>query len=85
MQGDDLKAIEGEDRSVNKVLQQAKLHHVGVAVASISQVVRGFAVSLGARWDEKVMYDPLQQARATFGWLKAASQIPERERIRIDR
>ena len=52
--------------SAGAVLQGATLHHVGFAVASITAVAPGFAVSLGARWDEKITHDPLQQARVTF-------------------
>jgi methylmalonyl-CoA/ethylmalonyl-CoA epimerase len=42
------------------------LHHVGYAVASISQVGKDFARSLGAVWDGNIIHDPLQEARVTF-------------------
>jgi hypothetical protein len=42
------------------------LHHVGYAVASISQVGKDFARSLGAEWDGNIIHDPLQEARVTF-------------------
>jgi len=66
--------IAGEKDSANKfsassastILHGATLHHIGFAVASITAVAPGFAVSLGARWDEKIIHDPLQQARVTF-------------------
>lgn len=59
-------AISSNAMSVKAVLQGARLHHIGFAVASITAVAPGFAASLGARWDEKITHDPLQQARVTF-------------------
>jgi len=39
---------------------------VGYAVASIARVAKEFASSMGAHWDEKIIHDPLQEARVTF-------------------
>jgi len=44
----------------------ASFHHVGYAVASIDRVAKEFASSMGAQWDEKIIHDPLQEARVTF-------------------
>jgi methylmalonyl-CoA/ethylmalonyl-CoA epimerase len=44
----------------------ASFHHVGYAVASISDVGREFARSIGAQWDGEIIHDPLQEARVTF-------------------
>lgn len=41
-------------------------HHVGYAVASIAQVGKDFACSLGAEWNGNIIHDPLQEARVTF-------------------
>ncbi len=43
-----------------------RLHHVGYVVASIEGQVAGFAKSLGATWDEKIIHDPLQGAKVAF-------------------
>lgn len=42
------------------------LHHLGVVVESISAVAREFAASMSARWDGKIIHDPLQQVRVAF-------------------
>lgn len=54
------------DKSGPKLLQGAKLHHIGFAVRSISRTVEGFAASIGAFWKGEVIHDPLQQVRVTF-------------------
>lgn len=46
--------------------QPAFLHHVGFAVASISQIGAAFARSIGANWDGAIIHDPLQEARVCF-------------------
>ena len=43
-----------------------RLHHVGYVVASIEGQIAGFAKSLGATWDEKIIHDPLQGAKVAF-------------------
>ena len=42
------------------------LHHVGFAVASIAAAAEGFARTLGAEWDGKIISDPLQEAKVSF-------------------
>lgn len=42
------------------------MHHIGFVVASIEEVVAGFAQSVGALWDGKIVHDPLQCVRVTF-------------------
>ncbi len=42
------------------------LHHLGFVVSSISTVAEGFAASISARWDGKVIHDPIQRARVAF-------------------
>lgn len=44
----------------------ATLHHLGFVVASISSVAEDFAVSMSARWDAQIIYDPIQQVRVSF-------------------
>lgn len=46
--------------------QPRKLHHVGFVVASIEAVAARFAKSLGARWEGKIIHDPLQGVRVSF-------------------
>jgi methylmalonyl-CoA/ethylmalonyl-CoA epimerase len=43
-----------------------RLHHVGYVVDNIEAQVAGFAKSLGAIWDQKIIHDPLQGAKVTF-------------------
>jgi methylmalonyl-CoA/ethylmalonyl-CoA epimerase len=45
---------------------QLKLHHVGYVVSDIEKSAAGFAGSVGARWDGKIVADPLQGARVSF-------------------
>jgi hypothetical protein len=45
---------------------QATLHHLGVAVASISAAAEEFAAYMSARWDGEIFHDPLQQVRVAF-------------------
>lgn len=42
------------------------VHHLGFVVSSISAVAEEFAASMSARWDGKVIHDPLQRVRVTF-------------------
>jgi len=44
----------------------SSFHHVGYVVRSIADIGRDFANSIGAVWDEKIIHDPLQEARVTF-------------------
>lgn len=50
----------------SNLLEGATLHHIGFVVQSIAGTANGFASAIGARWDAKVTYDPLQQVRVTF-------------------
>lgn len=43
-----------------------RLHHVGYVVASIEQAMPGFVRSLAARWDERIIHDPLQKVKVAF-------------------
>jgi methylmalonyl-CoA/ethylmalonyl-CoA epimerase len=43
-----------------------KLHHVGFVVVSIPESAESFALSLGATWDGKVVFDPVQKVYVTF-------------------
>jgi methylmalonyl-CoA/ethylmalonyl-CoA epimerase len=45
---------------------RVRLHHIGFVVASIEQCGASFARSLGATWDGKVVFDPVQGVRVTF-------------------
>lgn len=46
--------------------QNGVLHHLGFVVASISKAAEPFAISVAARWDGKVIHDPLQRVRVAF-------------------
>lgn len=46
--------------------ENGTFHHLGFVVASISKVAEEFAVSMGLRWDGKVIHDPLQRVRVSF-------------------
>lgn len=43
-----------------------KLHHVGFVVPSIKDSGHSFALALGAAWDEKIVFDPIQKVRVSF-------------------
>jgi methylmalonyl-CoA/ethylmalonyl-CoA epimerase len=43
-----------------------KLHHIGFVVSSIQECAESFAQSLGATWDGKIVFDPLQKVHVTF-------------------
>jgi len=45
---------------------QIRLHHIGFVVASIHHSGASFALALGATWDEKIVFDPIQKVRVTF-------------------
>lgn len=47
-------------------VMQSSLHHVGFVVASIRDIAESLAQSIGAGWDGKVIYDPLQAVRVSF-------------------
>ena len=42
------------------------LHHLGLAVTSISAVAEEFALSMSAHWDGRIIHDPLQRVRVAF-------------------
>jgi len=46
--------------------EQILLHHVGYVVRSIEEIADRFARSIGASWDQKIIVDPLQEARVAF-------------------
>ncbi len=48
--------------------QARRLHHVGFVVDSIDSVAERFAKSLGAEWDGKITFDPLQGVKVSFIW-----------------
>jgi methylmalonyl-CoA/ethylmalonyl-CoA epimerase len=43
-----------------------KLHHIGFVVASIAESAESLALSLGAVWDKKTVFDPVQKVHVTF-------------------
>jgi methylmalonyl-CoA/ethylmalonyl-CoA epimerase len=43
-----------------------RMHHIGYVLASIEEGAEDFARSLGATWDGKIVFDPLQKVRVTF-------------------
>jgi methylmalonyl-CoA/ethylmalonyl-CoA epimerase len=42
------------------------LHHLGVVVASISNVAQEFAAFMSADWDGQIIHDPIQEVRVAF-------------------
>jgi methylmalonyl-CoA/ethylmalonyl-CoA epimerase len=46
--------------------QTIRLHHVGYVVRSIQETADRFAQSVAASWDEKIIQDPLQDAKVAF-------------------
>jgi methylmalonyl-CoA/ethylmalonyl-CoA epimerase len=42
------------------------LHHLGFVVSSISVAAEDFAVSISARWDGEIIFDPIQRVRVSF-------------------
>lgn len=42
------------------------LHHLGIAVPSISAVAESFAASVSARWGGEIIHDPIQRVRVAF-------------------
>jgi methylmalonyl-CoA/ethylmalonyl-CoA epimerase len=42
------------------------LHHLGFVVSSISAAAEDFAVSISARWDGEIIFDPIQKVRVSF-------------------
>jgi methylmalonyl-CoA/ethylmalonyl-CoA epimerase len=47
-------------------LDHLKLHHIGFVVSSIQESGPSFALALGATWDRKIVFDPIQKVRVTF-------------------
>lgn len=45
---------------------ELKLHHIGFVVSSIQECAEAFALSLRAKWDGKIVFDPLQKVHVTF-------------------
>jgi methylmalonyl-CoA/ethylmalonyl-CoA epimerase len=45
---------------------KAVIHHLGFVVPSISSAAEDFAVSMSARWDGQIVYDPSQRVRVAF-------------------
>lgn len=43
-----------------------RLHHFGFVVSSIEKSAESFARSMTATWDEKIIFDPIQQVRVSF-------------------
>lgn len=43
-----------------------KLHHIGFVVSSIQESGESFAQSVGASWDGKIIFDPVQRVNVSF-------------------
>jgi methylmalonyl-CoA/ethylmalonyl-CoA epimerase len=61
-----MDSIETFDPAASERPGGASMHHVGFVVSSIDAGVRGFAQSIGALWDGKIVHDPIQSVRVTF-------------------
>lgn len=47
-------------------LDHQKLHHIGFVVDSIQDSAESFALSVGAKWDGNIVFDPIQRVHVTF-------------------
>jgi len=54
------------DSMVCTWVPQGTFHHAGFVVACLRGVVEGFAESLGAEWDGRIVHDPQQMVQVTF-------------------
>jgi len=54
------------DRAGFLVSGNGILHHLGFVVSSISAGGEAFAATISARWDGKVIHDPVQRVRVAF-------------------
>src|SRR5215469_13650717 len=54
-------------------LERQKLHHIGFVVASIQESAEPFAQSVGASWDGKIIFDPVQKVNVSFFQSKNAA------------
>src|SRR5580658_7950907 len=55
-----------EHRERDRPAEDLKLHHFGFVVKSIPDCSLSFAQALGASWDGKIFFDPLQKVRVAF-------------------
>jgi len=55
-----------EKASDTVAIQSIRLHHVGYVVRSIQETADRFAQSVAASWDQKIIQDPLQDAKVSF-------------------
>jgi methylmalonyl-CoA/ethylmalonyl-CoA epimerase len=59
--------IDGPNDSPGPLLcGNAVLHHLGFVVTSISAAAEDFATFMSARWDGRIIHDPIQQVRVAF-------------------
>lgn len=57
----------GEQISADCVIgTQIKLHHLGFVVTSIKENGHSFACALGGTWDERIVFDPIQNVNVSF-------------------
>ncbi len=61
-----MNAIDPIDPHLGRRPIRPQLHHVGLVVSSIQDSVDDLAESMGADWDGKIIYDPLQVVRVAF-------------------
>jgi methylmalonyl-CoA/ethylmalonyl-CoA epimerase len=55
-----------EKASDTVAIQSIRLHHVGYVVRSIQETADRFAQSVAASWDQRIIQDPLQDAKVSF-------------------
>lgn len=58
--------MSNEPRESLRPPDHLKLHHMGFVVLSIQESAESFAVSLGASWDGKIVFDPIQKVHVAF-------------------
>ena len=61
-------------------LREARLHHLGIAVRSISEIAEGFHRSMFLQWDRRVIHDPIQQVNVSF-FVPVDSSAPQFELV----
>jgi len=55
-----------EQEERERLLPVRTLHHIGFVVQSIADVAEGFAASISAIYDGRIIHDPIQRVHVTF-------------------
>jgi methylmalonyl-CoA/ethylmalonyl-CoA epimerase len=58
--------MKGEPLRRRDAAEDLRLHHFGFVVSSIERSAESFARSLAAKWDQNIIFDPIQKVRLAF-------------------